>query len=74
MTAQAPERRGDWGGLRARAPGCIRAPGDPEYVPVCPLCAGRRLHTQAEHDQLEAAVLKAQRTRSAHSDPRRRLP
>jgi hypothetical protein len=70
----APERRGDWGGLTQRAPGCIRVAGDPYRVPVCPLCAGSRLHTQAEHDQLEAAVLKAQHTRSVHSDPRRRLP
>jgi hypothetical protein len=55
MTAAAVERRGDWGGERELAPGCMSV-GEHRTCPVCPLCAGRLLHTKTEHDQLEAAV------------------
>jgi hypothetical protein len=62
MTAP-PERRGDWGSERQQAPGCMSV-GEHRSSPVCPLCAGRLLHTKAEHDQLEAAALKSRQTDS----------
>jgi hypothetical protein len=55
VTAPAVERRGDWGGQRQLAPGCIVV-GEHRSVPVCPLCAKQLQHTEAEHDQLEAAA------------------
>jgi hypothetical protein len=60
MSALVPERRGDWGGLHELAPGCMSV-GEHRTHPVCPLCAGSRLHTCAEHDRLEAAVNAAKR-------------
>lgn len=54
----APECRGDWGGERQLAPGCMSV-GEHRSSPVCPLCAGHLMHTEAEHDRLEAAALES---------------
>lgn len=47
------EMRGRWEEGRAWL---VTSTGDEQIQFTCPLCAGRRMHTRAEHDQLAAAV------------------
>jgi hypothetical protein len=67
----APEMRGEWpGGIATDQNGHAkyeavvgatpRIPGNEVVRPVweCPLCAGKRKHTKAEHDALTAKVAR----------------
>jgi hypothetical protein len=36
--------------------------GERRSIPVCPLCAKQLLHTEREHDLLEAAAMKGDRS------------